>query len=259
MEPVALLRRVRGKARRLIAKNFCRREVEFNLLSPLVSFTFDDAPRSAFRTGGEILKEFGARSTYFVSLGLLDADTEVGKIASADDLAKAVEIGDELGCHTYDHCDAWHTSPHAYLNSVTKNREALQRLLPGAQFKTFAYPKNGATLSVKPALSRLFQCCRGGGQTFNAGTADLNLLNACFIDSWMSVDLDFVKRLIDSNAAKKGWLILATHDIAREPTRYGCTPDFLRAVAVHAKSSGAALLPVAEACAVLESSRARTS
>lgn len=258
MEPMTLLRRARGKARRLLAKNFSRRDAEISLAAPIVSFTFDDAPRSAFRTGGDILKEFGARATYFVSLGLLDSETDVGKIASADDLACALEAGDELGCHTYDHCDAWFTSPAAYLASVAKNRNALEGLFPGARFRSFAYPKSGATLSVKPALSRQFRCCRGGGQTFNAGRADMNLLSACFIDRWMNVDIDHVKSLIDANAAQKGWLILATHDIAREPTRYGCTPDFLRAVASHAKRSGAALLSVAQACDALDASRDST-
>lgn len=256
MEPKNLLRRARGKARRLLAKNFSRRDVEINLASPIISFTFDDAPRSAFRTGGDILSEFGARATYFVSLGLLDTETEVGKIASVDDLASAIDAGHELGCHTFDHCDAWFTAPSTYLASVAKNRDALKSLFPGAQFRTFAYPKSGATLAVKPALSRQFQCCRGGGQTFNAGRADLNLLNACFIDRWMNVDLDGVKSLIDANAARKGWLILATHDVADEPTRYGCTPDFLRAVAAHGKNSGAALLPVAQACDALDASKA---
>ena len=254
MELIPLLRRARGKARRLLAKNFSRRDIEIKLDQPVVSFTFDDAPRSAFRTGGDILKEFGAPSTYFVSLGLLGAETEVGKIGSVDDLVDAVQSGDELGCHTFDHCDAWDISPTSFLASVERNRDALQRIVPGAQFKTFAYPKSGATLAVKPALSRRFECCRGGGQTFNTGRADLNLLNACFLDNWMKVDIDFMKRLIDANAAQKGWLIIATHDVARESTRFGCTPNFLRAVAAHAKRSGASLLTVAQARKALESS-----
>jgi hypothetical protein len=135
--------------------------------------------------------------------------------------------------------------------SVARNREALQRILPGRQFTTFAYPKNGAKLSVKSALGDIFLGCRGGGQVTNEGAADLNLLKACFIDRRTGVDIEFMRALVDHNTARRGWLILATHDIAAAPSRYGCTPEFLEQIAQHASRSGALLLPVGEACAKL--------
>jgi peptidoglycan/xylan/chitin deacetylase (PgdA/CDA1 family) len=221
---------------------------------PIVSFTFDDAPSTAFGVGREILKECGARATYFVSLGLLDTDTEVGKIASVVDLARAVEDGSELGCHTFDHLDAWHTSSPAFMASVFRNREALHRILPGTTFTTFAYPKSGAKLSIKSSLGRTFICCRGGGQAANVNSADLNLLKACFVDRRTGVDTEFIRALVDYNAAQRGWLILATHDVAADPSPYGCTPEFLEAIVQCASRSGALLLPVGEACARLMSS-----
>jgi peptidoglycan/xylan/chitin deacetylase (PgdA/CDA1 family) len=222
---------------------------------PIVSFTFDDAPRTAFRLGGAILKQFGARATYFVSLGILDTETEVGKIASVDDLARAVDEGNELGCHTFDHMDAWHVSSSALMASVVRNRQALHGILPGVQFSSFAYPKSGAKLSTKVALGNTFSCCRGGGQVTNAGSADLNLLKACFIDRRTGVDEEFIRALVDYNAERRGWLILATHDIAVDPSPYGCAPEFLELTARYASRSGALLLPVGEACARLTSSQ----
>jgi len=221
---------------------------------PIVSFTFDDAPVTAFAAGREILKEYGARATYFVALGLLDRETEVGRIASAADLARAVEEGGELGCHTFDHVDAWLTSTADYMASVVRNREALARILPGTRFSAFAYPKSGAKLSVKPALARSFMCCRGGGQATNEGRADLNLLKACFLDRRTGIDMASVRALLDYNAARRGWLIFATHDIVAHPSPYGCTPGFLEEAVKYASRSGALLLPVAEACAKLMSS-----
>ena len=38
---------------------------------PLISFTFDDFPRSALTVGGEILERHGARGTYYASLGVM--------------------------------------------------------------------------------------------------------------------------------------------------------------------------------------------
>jgi peptidoglycan/xylan/chitin deacetylase (PgdA/CDA1 family) len=245
--------RATSKGRRVLADRFCRRTVSIEIPRPIVSFSFDDAPITSFDTGREVLERHGARPTYFVSLGLLDSDTEVGRIASAGDLARAVAQGSELGCHTFDHVDAWFTSSAEYIASVTRNREALQRILPGTRFTTFAYPKSGAKLSVKPPLAKIFMCCRGGGQVTNEGSTDLNLLKACFLDRRTGIDMPFVRALVDFNATRRGWLIFATHDVVADPSPYGCTPQFLEEVARYANRSGALLLPVGEACAKLTS------
>jgi peptidoglycan/xylan/chitin deacetylase (PgdA/CDA1 family) len=184
----------------------------------------------------------------------LDTETEVGKIASRDDLARAVDEGSELGCHTFDHLDAWHTSFSTFMASIARNSEALHRILPGARFTTFAYPKSGARLSVKLRLRNTFMCCRGGGQGTNEDHTDLNLLKASFLDRRTGVDFEAIRTLIDYNAERRGWLILATHDVAADPSPYGCTPEFLEAVVQYASRSGALLLPVGEACARLMSS-----
>ena len=254
MHTRSLITRASGKVRRLLADQFGRRTLSIKTPVPIVSFTFDDAPVTAFREGRGILKQFGARATYYVSLGLLDAETEVGKIASVGDLARAVDEGGELGCHTFDHLDPWHTSSAAFMASVARNCQALHRILPGARFTTFAYPKSGAKLSLKLALGITFMCCRGGGQATNADSADLNLLKACFVDRRTGIDTEFIRTLVDYNADRRGWLILATHDVAADPSPYGCTPAFLETIAQYASRSGALLLPVGEACARLMSS-----
>jgi peptidoglycan/xylan/chitin deacetylase (PgdA/CDA1 family) len=243
-----LLTRASAKVRRALADRLHRRTVQFALPAPIVSFTFDDAPKSAFLTGGKILREHGGTGTFYVSLGLLDSTTEVGPIGSIDDLVAAVEHGNELGCHTFDHVDAWETSRLVYLESVERNREALGKLLPDARFTTFAYPKNGATYDVKEPLERLFICSRGGGQSANIDVADLNLVKACFLDRRQNVDLAMARALIDHNAHARGWLVFATHDIVDNPSPFGCTTRFLSSVVEHAARSGALLLPVAEAC-----------
>jgi peptidoglycan/xylan/chitin deacetylase (PgdA/CDA1 family) len=259
MQARNLIARAAGKVRRFSAARFARRTVPIKMPVPIVSFTFDDAPVTAFGAGREILKQFGARGTYFVSLGILGAEAEVGKIASIGDLARAVEEGSELGCHTFDHLDAWHTSSTEFMASVVRNREALRGILPGARFTTFAYPKSGAKLSIKSALGKTFLCCRGGGQATNEDSTDLNLLKACFVDRRTGVDFEFISRLVDYNATRRGWLIFATHDVATDPSPYGCTPEFLAAIVEYASRSGALLLPIGEACARLLSSNSPDS
>lgn len=250
-----LIRRAIGKGRRELATRFQRRELLIDGDRPVVSFTFDDAPCSAFELGGDILRAHGVRATYYVSLGLLGRPGEVGAIGGRGHLVRAVETGHELGCHTFDHLDAWHASARQFIASVDANREALRQLLPGYAFRSFAYPKSGAKLSVKAALEERFDCCRGGGQTFNAGATDLNLLRACFLDRRAGVDRRSVHALIEANAERCGWLIFAAHDISNRESSFTCTTGFFETVVRRAVNSGARVLPVAAACALLREHR----
>ncbi len=243
-----LLSKIKGKYNRTLVNNFCQRLVKLNTSTPVISFTFDDAPKSAYDMGGAILNSYGAKATYFVSLGLLGTETEVGTIANSDDLVSAIEHGHELGCHTFDHVDAWETPRDQYMQSVEKNGQALKKIIPGGKFRTFAYPKNGALLSVKSPLQERFICCRGGGQLPNVGTMDLNLLKSCFLDRRTKIDMQTVKKLIDYNKSQRGWLIFSTHDISDKPSIYGCTPEFFQEVVAYSVHSGAMILPVADAC-----------
>lgn len=246
-----LVQRARGKARRTLASRLHRRTLEIATPRPLVSFTFDDAPRTAFDIGARVLEAHGVRATYFVSLGLTGTVTEVGAIGDARDCERAIANGHELGCHTHDHDDAWFTEPEAFIRSVDRNRAALQQSLPEQAFKSFAYPKSGATAPVKPALAQRFDCCRAGGQTFNSGSVDLNLVSACFIDRRAGIDMRSVSSLIERNAEARGWLVFAAHDISTADLAFGCTPAFLAAAVRRAVDSGAEVLPMAAACARL--------
>ena len=244
--------RAGAAGRRFLADRLLRRTVRVAPRVPLISFTFDDAPASAVSTGAAIVEEHGGRATYFVSLGLLGSHTELGEIGSVADLHRAVEHGHELGCHTYDHLDAWGVSTREFMSSVNRNRDELARLMHGRSFETFSYPKNGATIAVKSAVDELFTCCRGGGQCGNIGAVDRNLVRAFFISPFNGIDIERMKRLIDVNAEQRGWLVFATHDIVDTPSRFGCTPALLDEIAAHAARSGAALLPMREAFAALD-------
>lgn len=243
----ALLRRARAGTTRMLARRLHRQWLTLAPAQPLVSFSFDDAPRSAFGTGARVLERHGLRGTYYVSLGLLGQTGPSGLLAGPDELRAAAAAGHELGCHTHDHLDAWHVRPAEFLASVEANARALQRLVPGAHFETFAYPKSGAVAAVKPALAQRFLACRHGGQRGNAGRVDRNLLAACFLDRQQHADLSFLRHLLEENARARGWLIFATHDVSTDPSPWGCTPAFLEAVVRHALRTGARVLPVREA------------
>jgi peptidoglycan/xylan/chitin deacetylase (PgdA/CDA1 family) len=186
----------------------------------------------------------------------------------ADDLAELVRLGHELGCHTFGHCHSWDTPADEYEKAILDNQLAFNEVLPGASFKTFAYPHSPPRIEVKKVAGRHFLCCRGGGlkpgrylhrhsaggQTFNAGITDLNYLCAFFLEKSRGKP-DVVKNLIDQNARARGWLIFATHDVRTNPSLYGCTPDFFEQAVQWSLESGARILPVVEALEVLRASQ----
>lgn len=253
MDFLQLGTRVRGRYIRTTAKLLFRRSISFEAQVPYISFTFDDFPRSALLTGGAILKSFGITATFYASFGLMGRQAPVGPIFLPEDLKELQQNGHELGCHTFDHCDAWKTKPVAFEASIAENRRALNELLPGAQLLTMSYPINPPRALTKRRTGRHFACCRGGGQTFNAGTADLNYLFAFFLEKSRHTP-EVVKDLIDRNRQARGWLILATHDVCAAPSPFGCTPNFFEDIVRYAVGSGARILPVARAWEELRAS-----
>jgi peptidoglycan/xylan/chitin deacetylase (PgdA/CDA1 family) len=210
---------------------------------PYISFTFDDFPRSALMCGGAVLSRFGLAGTYYVSMGLLGKESPSGRICVAGDLKTLVEEGHELGCHTFSHCHSWETASDVFEESIVENRVALRNVLPDAEFKSLSFPIGPPRPSTKAKAAKHFLCCRGGGQTFNARTADLNHLSSVFLEKSRH-DLLAVRDVIDRNRASLGWLIFSTHDISEDPSPFGCTPAFFEEVVRYAVESGAIILPV---------------
>jgi peptidoglycan/xylan/chitin deacetylase (PgdA/CDA1 family) len=169
---------------------------------------------------------------------------------SVEDVKSLLEEGHELGCHTFDHCDSWKTKPTIFEGSVVKNRRALEEILPGASFRTLAYPISEPHPLIKRRLSRCFLCCRSGGPSPNLDIIDLNALGACFVEQNRK-NPEALKELIDRNCRERGWLVFATHDISNSPTPYGCTPGLFEDIVGYAVDSGARVLPVAEALVML--------
>jgi hypothetical protein len=252
-----LWERIRGRYRRTSSRLFFKRPFAINTQIPFISFTFDDFPRSALLTGGAILQHFGLRATYYASFGLMGKQAPTGTMFWREDLETLLQQGHELGCHTFGHCHAWETKPSVFEDSIIENRLVLGDLFPAASFRTLSYPISQPRARTKQRVARHFACCRGGGQTFNVGTSDLNCLRAHFLEQSRD-DPQAIRNLIDQNRRACGWLIFATHDICEIPTAWGCTPDLFEDIVQCALNSGARILPVIEAWeALCASSRSR--
>jgi len=241
-----LAARVKGRYQRSVGAWLYRRPMQMRNDRPYVSFTFDDFPVSALYTGGEILCSRGARGTYYAAFGLMGSDAPTGRIFSREDVAPLLARRHELACHTFAHCDSWQTDATKFDASLEENRRALHGFTPGVEFRSFSYPLTSPHPAVKRVAARRFGSCRGGEQTFNAGLADLALLNSFFIEK-SAHRPESIKAVIDANSAARGWLIFSTHDVSDSPTPYGCTPALFERVLDWSLGAGATVLPVAEA------------
>jgi len=241
-----LLPRARGRYQRFVSGKLYRRPFNIKGSTPIVSFTFDDFPRSALLTAGKILQSRGLAGTFYTSLGLAGKQTETGTMFELEDLSAALLQGHELGCHTFNHSDSWDTDPELFEGQIIENQRALEEIIPGATFRSLSFPISNPRAETKRRASKHFACCRGGGQTFNAGEADLNCLSAYFLEQSRD-NPAAVQRVIDRNAEAGGWLIFATHDVCDDPTQWGCTPGFFEDVLQYAIDAGAQILPVTRA------------
>jgi peptidoglycan/xylan/chitin deacetylase (PgdA/CDA1 family) len=242
--------RLQSKFNRTSAECLFRRPFAIESARPLISFTFDDFPRTALSMGGAILQKHGLAGTYYVSLDLAGKEDASGSMFKLEDLRTLRHQGHELGCHTFHHLDSGQTPTAEYMESVRANQRALEGLFPGEKFRAFSYPKSAPRGRTKRLTAQRFDSCRGGGQTFNSGATDLNYLRAFFIEQAHG-NMQAMRDIIDANRAANGWLIFATHDVCETPSRYGCTPAVFEAVVDHAVQSGAAILPVTAALETL--------
>jgi peptidoglycan/xylan/chitin deacetylase (PgdA/CDA1 family) len=242
--------KIQSRYQRSAARYSSRRPVLIESATPLVSFTFDDFPRSALLVGGTILNRFGLTGTYYASFGLMGQTAPTGRIFVRQDLDVLLEHGHELGCHTFDHCHSWETNTDLFEKSIVRNEKARRELIPGVGFKTFSYPISPPRPMTKRRAAAHFAGCRGGGQTLNVGMTDVTYLAAYFLEKSRD-NPAAVDRVIEQNRRACGWLIFATHDISPDPTPYGCTPEFFEGIVRSAVASGARIFPVGEALEAL--------
>jgi peptidoglycan/xylan/chitin deacetylase (PgdA/CDA1 family) len=240
------LRAILGGARRQLLSRVARREARLNNERPLISFTFDDFPKSALFTGGAILAEQRLSGTYYAAPGLIGTSTEVGPIFEPSDLQHLLEAGHELASHTYSHISSRKTSLSAYFEDARKGEQELGRYVGRPGLLNFSYPFGDVTIEAKKKIGPAMRSCRGIFPGLDGPVVDLNLLHA---NSLYGADERFTaaESLIQENARQNSWLIFYTHDVQQEPSPYGCTPRLFERVVACAIKSGAEILTVASA------------
>src|SRR6202790_2818461 len=212
----------------------------------MVSFTFDDVPKSAATVGAPILEEYNARGTFYVAGGLLDQWSGHWIGASADEIADLHRRGHELACHTFSHRRGTDLAAAAMTSEMEKNRRYFLKLDPSIRMENFAYPYGLGSLARKRQLSKAFRSSRGIVPGVNSGTVDLHYLRAMPLIE-REIERDAVDRAFDEAVAGNGWLIFYSHDVEAAPSPYGCSPALLRHALDAASRRNIPIVSVAEA------------
>jgi peptidoglycan/xylan/chitin deacetylase (PgdA/CDA1 family) len=213
---------------------------------PMVSFTFDDVPKSAVTTGIQILNEYQARATFYVAGGLVDKWSDHWIGLSADDIVGLHRGGHEIACHTFSHPRAIDLDAAAMTAEIEHNRRYLSALDSSIRLENFAYPYGLATLAYKRRLGKVFHSSRGILPGVNSGKVDLQLLRSTpLIDR--QIDAEGIDRAFDEAVAKNAWLIFYSHDVETAPSPYGCSPSLLRHALQAASRRNVPIVTVADA------------
>jgi peptidoglycan/xylan/chitin deacetylase (PgdA/CDA1 family) len=220
----------------------------FRLLNPtpMVSFTFDDIPKSAATTGARILEDHGAHGTFYVSGGLVGTTSPNWDAVEVEDILALCRNGHEIGCHTFSHQRACDLDEQSMAEEIERNREYLRTLDPSIKVWNFAYPFGYGSFGRKRQLKTEFNSCRSIVPGVNFGAVDLQFLRAMpLIDQ--RIDRDGIERAFDDAQNNNGWLIFYSHDVADRPSPYGCSPALMNHALEAASRRQIPVLNMAEA------------
>ena len=240
---------LKAKLRRRMVPFVARRVLKPKLARPIVSFSFDDCPKSVIENAIKPLAQENWRSTVYIAMGLCGTTNHLGLHMNAEDVKALHEDGHEVADHTFSHIDAMQHTLKDFLADIEKNQAAFNAInLPASQ--TFAYPYGQVTKDLKSTLARMFKGARGISSRESIEDIDLNQIRANRL--YAGSEYEKVMSQIENIKNKPGWLPIFTHDVRENPSQYGCTPSQMLNVIKAVKSSGAQVLTMADAINHLE-------
>jgi peptidoglycan/xylan/chitin deacetylase (PgdA/CDA1 family) len=213
---------------------------------PMVSFTFDDVPKTAATVGAPLLEQYDARGTFYIAGDLVGKWSGNWIGLSADEIIGLHRRGHEIACHTFSHLRVIDLDAAEMTAEIERSRQYFSAIDPSIKIENFAYPYGAGAVSHKRRLGEAFRSSRGIVPGVNSGTVDLQYLRAVPLME-ANIDRDGVDRAFDEAVADNGWLIFYSHDVADSPSPYGCSPAFLRHALDEASRRNMPILSVADA------------
>jgi len=251
------LARVGGKLSRFMARNIAMKTLTMRNDRPLVTFTFDDAPASACTLGAAMLEQYHARGTFYISGGGCGLMSPGGRLATADQLKALYASGHEIGCHTFSHAALAAVSRVAHVAELKHNRTFLQGIHTDIVVRNFAYPYGDLSFAAKRCVETHFDSCRSLLPGANVGVVDLGALKSCELQN-SSIGREDIQDVIVETVRQNGWLSFVSHDVDREPSRFGVSPDLLEFALNAAKTARCQVVTVESALQISSGVAARS-
>lgn len=239
--------RARWAAASRRARAVVARPADVRLARPAVSFTFDSFAKSAVRHGAGLLERVGGRGTFYASAAFAAQTTQYGAMFDADDVARLLAAGHEIGCGGFSQPDPTLVSADEIFADMVRNAEALAGLGLPDRLVSFAYPFGAATTDLKRALPTRFTTARTIEPGMMHGRTDLAQLPAnalCGADAQPRA-----LRLLEHARRRSGWVIFHVHDVGMRPTAWGAATATLERVILAAHASGMEIAPVRDVAA----------
>jgi peptidoglycan/xylan/chitin deacetylase (PgdA/CDA1 family) len=231
---------------RKAARLHCSKPFALRRGGPLVSFTFDDVPDSAYTNGAAILEGAGVRGTFYVAGGTCGHRDAEWRVIERDQVRALYASGHEIGCHTFSHVAVDRLDAGTVAQECARNRDVLHEICGDLEVTNFGYPFGRASLPRKLQLARRFDSCRGIYEGINAGVIDLAMLRVIELYD-RTLTADKLKRVLRETRARGGWLIFYTHDVAERPSWIGASPQLMRATIAAVQAEGIPILPIRDA------------
>ena len=207
---------------------------------PVVSFTFDDFPKSALN-GADVIEKHGGRAGFYACTSFLGQRSPVlGEMFDADTLAELRTRGHEVGAHSHTHLDCAKTRLEQVERDIGENLVALAEAGHHETVSAFAFPYGETTYLAKRWVGDVFATGRGILPGFNLGETDRSQMRAVELGA-----SDAHRRraiaMLEACLRRKAWLFFFTHDVGASPTTYGAPLDLIEELAARAADGGAIL------------------
>ena len=219
-----------SKAKQWISPMFYRKVLHLPQDQRVVSFTFDDVPRSAFDLASAALEDMEARGTFYVALSMMEGLSEKAGAFAYDDLEHCLSKGHELGCHTFSHLHFHRTHDIALIRQdMESNQRSLEQNGINVKLRDFSYPYGEQSMLARKAVSERYRTARGIEEGINRGSIDLYNLKS--VKLYQSENpLEKIFRIMENLKRHGGWLVFYTHDIQDSYSIFGCSEDYFKSV-----------------------------
>jgi peptidoglycan/xylan/chitin deacetylase (PgdA/CDA1 family) len=235
---------IRHKLERRASRLLHRRVLDLGNRASVVSFTFDDMPRSACLIGADLIEEAAGAATFYVCGGLAN---QTDDFFQSRDLQDVSGRGHEIGSHGFRHLDYQRCTLSDIAEDLDLNDDYFKSIdLPIP--KTFAFPYGSVSPRVKNLLIKRFMSLRGVQNAPNFGSVDRALLKAVHLYA-PSFDLENIRQLVREATQRPTWLIFLIHGVSDAPGDFDLRTEQFRAAVSLIEQSQLSMMTMSSALA----------